>query len=178
MRRFILLVAVCMLLFSCVSVLRKDLMETGIRKFSFADLIGNPELYKGRLFVLGGMIVNTALTREGSQIEAVYVPVDSRGYLENLPGSTVRYLAILPGARGILDPMIYRKNRQITLAGTFTGTQPGKIDSMDYVFPVFQIEQVYLWEERPVAYSPYPWAYPYPYHWGAPVPYGWGPYWW
>lgn len=180
MKKYAILVIGILFVASCASVLTKDAMETGIRRFSFADVMRNPELYRGKLFVLGGAIVNTTVTQRGSQIEALYVPVDSRGYFEDTSGPTIRFRALFPGDRGILDPMIYRKNRQMTLAGTFTGIEVGKIDEMDYVFPVFRIEQIYLWEERrPAAYVPYPYAsYPY---WGSPWHYGpWGyrhPYW-
>ncbi|OPY64702.1 MAG: Outer membrane protein slp precursor [Syntrophorhabdaceae bacterium PtaU1.Bin034] len=169
-----LIVALSLLVTSCATVLRKDLMQTGIRDFSFADLTAAPDVYKGRLFILGGVIAGTSVTENGSLVEALYVPVDSSGYLEDRKPS-VRFLALYPKERGILDPMIYRKNRQITLAGIFTGTQRGKIDSMEYTFAVFQIEQIYLWEERPVVqYVPYPWG-PY---WGPPWPYRYYPYYW
>ncbi len=181
MMKTLLLVAVGFLfLTSCASVLTRDAMETGIRDFSFADLMRNPDLYQGKLFVLGGIIVDTTVTQQGSRIEALYVPVDSRGYLKDSSGLTIRFRALFPKDRGILDPMIYRKNRQITVAATFAGMEPGKIDQMDYMFPAFRIQEIYLWEERqPVAYAPYPYA-PYPY-WGSPWPYrSWGyyyPYW-
>jgi outer membrane lipoprotein len=173
MKKSLALVLVVLFLTSCVSVLRKDLMDTGIRNFSFADIIRNPEGNKGRLFVLGGIIVNTTVTRAGSRIEALYAPVDSSGYLQDFRGPTVRFRAVLPGNLGFLDPLIYKQNRQITLAAFFTHNELGKIDDMEYLFPVFQIEQIYLWEERPaVAYAPYPWT---PYPW-SPYPY-WGPHW-
>jgi hypothetical protein len=54
---------------------------------------------------------------------------------------------------------------------------------MEYLFPVFEIKDIYLWEERKDYYWPayYPYYY-YPYYnypflydpWGRPYP---GPYW-
>ena len=77
---------------------------------------------------------------------------------------------------------MYKKGRDITLAGIFLESRKGKIDDMEYVYPVFEIRQIYLWDEQPnYNYNlyPYPYGYyanPYWYHpyWGPwPPPPGW-----
>jgi outer membrane lipoprotein len=187
MRKFFLIILGIVLLSSCASVLRQEIMETGIREFSLSDMRNNPDLYKGKLFILGGSIVNTKITEKGSQIETLYIPVDSRGYLQDaeLPPSDGRFLAIFPKERGTLDSLIYQKGRYITLAGEFIETRTGKIDEMEYTYPVFEIVQIYLWKERkdyypgyyyPGYYYPYPYPYFYPY-WYDPWWRPWGPSW-
>lgn len=144
-------------------------MDEGTRKVSFPDLIQDPAAYTGKLFILGGLIVNTKLTEKGSEIEALYVPVDSKGRLEEYTSTYGggRYLAIYPKAQGILDPVIYKQGREISIAGIFTGTQKGKINEMEYTYPVFEIRQLYLWPEEQYYMAPaYP--YPYPYWWYGP----------
>jgi outer membrane lipoprotein len=184
MKRFLLITLMMISVFSCAPVLRQDIMETAIREFSLSDIKSKPDPYKGKLFVLGGLIVNTKLTQEGSEIEAIYIPVDSRGYLKNEEPSSSdgRFLAILPKGRGILDPLIYRREKEITVAGEFIGIRSGKIDESEYVYPVFEIVDIYLWQERRdyyyyPYYSPYWWDYPYPYYWGDPWWRPWAPYW-
>lgn len=186
MRKLIFIVFGMLILFSCAPVLRQDIMDKAVREFSLSDLRNNPDPYKGKLFVLGGAIANAKITTAGSQIEALYIPVDSRGYLEDVELSATdgRFLAILRKERGTLDPLIYRKGRDITVAGEFIGTRSGKIDEAEYIYPVFEIVQIYLWKEREY----YPYYYPYyayPYWWYGPWwrPWGpgWGyypPYWW
>jgi outer membrane lipoprotein len=171
----VFLFAVFVLAASCAPVFRKDFMATGIRDFSFRDILTNPHLYENRLFILGGIVANTTLTDQGSLIESLYVPVDSLGYPKPFHGPAQRFLALFPRELGILDPMIYRKDRQITLACTFVGIREGKIDTMGYTYPEFRVEQVYLWEEQPrVYYAPYRWD-PYWDYWGRPGPYRWYP---
>lgn len=157
---------------SCVSVIRKDLMDAGTRKFSFPEVIKNPMLYEGKLFILGGRIVETRLTEQGSLIEAIYAPVDWTGALDDILMPTIRFRALCPREAGILDPVVYSKGREVTLAAVFERMEPGRIDDMEYAFPYFRIRQVYLWPKRvPVVYGPY---YYGPY-WG-PRPYrSWGP---
>jgi outer membrane lipoprotein len=180
MRKVLLSALVVVLLVSCTPVIRKDLMETGTRNFSLQDLLANPEQYSGQLFILGGIVVATRLTENGSLIEALYVPVDSLGGLKEIHGGTRRFLALCSREMGILDPMIYKKDREVTIAGRFEGNRTGKVDEMDYVYPFFTIEQVHLWQERPAVVQPiYPMG-PYPY-WGRPYwgyPYPGYPWWW
>jgi outer membrane lipoprotein len=177
MKKLALFAAIFLALVSCTSVIRKDLMDVGTRDFSFPEVMKNPELYRGKLFILGGIIVDTKLSENGSLIEAIYVPVDWTGNLKDMEMPTRRFLALYPKDREILDPMVYKRDRKITVAAVFDGTRMGKIDKMEYTFPFFRIEQIYLWERLPAYYPPYPGPYPY---WG-PWYYGRGrayyPYW-
>lgn len=167
-------------LFSCAPVLNRELMREGTRDVSFNRLREAPDAFKGKLFILGGLIVDTRFTGKGSQIEALAVPVDSHGYLQETRHSEGRFLAFYPRAKGLLDPVVYKKGREVTLAGEFVEARKGKIDEMEYVYPVFEIREIYLWEEER-EYYPYYYGGPYPYYpydpWGRPYPYYWPPPW-
>ncbi len=173
-------------LFSCAPVLRHDTMNKAIREFSFSDINKEPEHFKGKLFVLGGIIVDTKAMPDGSLIEAIYVPVNSRGYLKEVRKSYNRFYAIFPKESGFLDPLIFHRNREITLAGEFVEFKKGKIDEMEYSYPLFTIKELYLWPETrgyyfyPVYYEPFPFRWYYPFWWDRP--YWWrgypGPYYW
>ena len=179
------LITVFLALGGCAPVLDKGLMDQGAREFQLSHLVETPEVFKDRLFILGGVIVDTKLTEKGSQIEVLYIPVNGSGYLRDSQLHQGRFLAVYSRSKGILDPLIYKKGREITLAGDFVEVRKGKIDEMEYSYPVFEVRQVHLWEE----YRDYPnvWPYPYPYYnsyyyrspflydpWGRPYP---GPYW-
>jgi len=164
---------------SCTPVIQEEFMKAGSISVPLSDMSENAGPYKGKLFILGGLIAETKATKRGSLIEAVYIPVDSRGYLKATDRSMGRFLAYYPKERGLLDPLIYKKGKAITVAGEFTGTQKGKLDEMDYTYPLLEIKDIYLWPERSAsAYWSYPsyypfWYYPYPYQWYGPW---WGPY--
>jgi outer membrane lipoprotein len=161
------------LLVSCSYAVQKDLIEEGTRNPDLNALIQNPDLYRDKLFIVGGVIARTTLSPAGSEVEALYAPVDSRGYPEPVTTSARRYLAVYPKDKGVLDPLLYKRDRNITIAGVFTGTTKGTVGKMEYVFPVFTIVRISL--EREVRYvDVYPHYYPYPGYWE-----GWGPpYWW
>jgi outer membrane lipoprotein len=173
MKRVIALGMVSLLLASCAPVLDRQFMREGQRNVSFDQLRSNPDAYKGRLYILGGLIAETRFTEQGSQIEVLAVPVDSHGYLEEHERSSGRFLAVYPKSKALLDPIVYKKGREITLAGVFRETRRGKIDEMEYVYPVFEIRQIYLFEEQQY-YDRYPYPYSYPYY---PYPYWYNPYW-
>jgi outer membrane lipoprotein len=177
MRRLIIIVLVSMALSSCAPVLKQELMSKGGYYVPFAEIVNKPIINRGRLFILGGIIVNTKATKEGSLIEAVYVPVNSMGHLKDAGPSNIRFLAIYPKDRGLLDPMIYSSEREITLAGEFIGTRSGEIGEMEYTYPFFEIKDLHLWEERKDYYyiDPLysPWHYPGRHY----DPWYYGPYW-
>jgi outer membrane lipoprotein len=167
-----LTIFICLLLFSCAPVLRHDFLNQGTYDVRLSEIRQNPALNKGRLFILGGIIVNTTITKEGSLIEAVYVPVTSRGHLKKLKASNGRFLALYRG-KELLDPVIYEEKREITIAGEFVETRKGKIGETEYDYPLFEIKEIYLWEEiRKKGYyyyipPPFPPYLPYP-HWNYP----------
>lgn len=171
--RVLALIVLPVLLTSCTPVLNKTYMREGQRSVSFEELRKEPEHYRGRILILGGIIVRTKFTEAGSELEAVQVPVDRYGYFKERGRSEGRFLAILAKDKKSLDPIVYRRGRRVTLAGDFVTTRKGKIDEMEYTYPVFEIKEVYLWpKERnypPPSYYD-PWFYPYPY-------YFWDPWW-
>lgn len=163
---------------ACTTVLRKDLLQTGARNVSFGDLQANPEAYKGKLFILGGTIIDTMPAANGTLIEALYVPVDASGYLKH-KSPDGRFMALYQGERTGIDSGRRYSNTQITLAGVFIGIQQtGREGKTGLGVPAFRIEQIYLWPTD--SYYTYynkglcgPGPYRGPY-WG---PY-WGPPWW
>jgi outer membrane lipoprotein len=120
-------------------------MGEGDRKVSFEALRSNPDVHKGRLFILGGVIVRAQFTEAGSRLEAVHVPVDSYGYFEDRGRSEGRFIALALKDGPSLDPVVYSRGRRVTVAAEFIEAQKGKIDDMEYMFPVFLILQIFLW---------------------------------
>ena len=145
-RLYLTIVLLSFLLYSCAAVLSKDMLIQGTIGEDLSDLKNDPASNKGRLFIFGGIIVKTSATRDGSLIEAIFVPVNSRGYLKGHRESNGRFLALYK-SNELLDPLIYKENREITLAGEFIEMRKGQIEEMEYSYPFFEIKEIYLWEE-------------------------------
>lgn len=163
MKRLSVITLVLLMVSSCAPVLRQDLMRGGIRNVPMSTIRESPDTYRGKLFILGGVVAKTRGTAEGSLIEAVFVSVNSMGYLRDVDVTGGRFLAVYPKEKGILDPMIFRKGREVTVAGEFIGTRSGKIDDMGYVYPLFEIRELHLWDEQR-SYTFVPPPYPYWYY--------------
>lgn len=183
MKRALPLIGMVFVLSACAPVLNRQLMKEGVRDVPLSAVRETPEAYTGKLFILGGIIIETKHTEGGSRIEALAVPVNRLGYLrDEVRARDGRFLALFPAERGFLDPLIYKKGRQVTLAGEFLELRKEKLDEIDYTYPVFEIRQIYLWEEYPdrYYYAPSYYYYPYPYWydpWWRPYPPPWyGPY--
>jgi outer membrane lipoprotein len=161
MRKIHFLALFLALLSACSPALNRETMKRGLRDIPFDQMRADPGIFKGKLFILGGIIVVTRLTEQGSLIEALSVPVDSQGYLEEDKQGQGRFLALLPRSKGFLDPIVYRKGRQLTLAGEFVETRKGRIDELEYTYPFFEIKELTLWEEPKNYYPPYYYGYPY-----------------
>ncbi len=174
MTRLLIIGIISLLAVSCAPALDRQLLKEGERNVSFNELRANPDAYKGRLYILGGLIVETKFAAEGSQLEVLSVPVDSSGYLEEQERSDGRFLAVYPKDKALLDPLVYKKGREVVLAGAFREIRKGKIDEMEYDYPVFEIRQIHLFEEHLYENAMYPYPYYYPYY---PYPYGYSPYW-
>lgn len=162
------------LLVSCVQpVLRNDFLESGIRNPLLSDFVQSPEEWKNRLFILGGTVVSSRYTEEGSLIEAVFVSVNSLGYPEAPSIVPRRFLAIYPVEKGVLDPLMFKKGRDISFAGTFIENRIGFVDDTSYTYPTFIIEEIYLWERKSYYANPYPpfifsiGAFSYGHNWGV-----------
>lgn len=155
---FILLI----FLFACAPpVLKKEVLEEA--KIAIpSEIKADPDAAKGRLFVLGGILVNVKNQTEGSIIEGIFAIADKKGYLKEGQYAG-RFIA---KSREFLDPMIYKAGRSVTIAGEFTGFEKGKIGEMEYDYPVFNIKELYLWPEDKPYLVPPPWWYdPWYYPW-------------
>src|SRR5512134_1626013 len=129
-----------LLLMACSPVLNRQLMQEGLRDVPLSAVRDTPDLYKGKLFILGGLIIETKHAERGSQIEALAIPVNGLGYLEDqVRARDGRFLAVYPKEQGFLEPLIYKKGRLVTLAGEFLELKKAKLDETEYTYPVFGI---------------------------------------
>jgi cell division septation protein DedD len=107
----------------------------------------NPAAYRQNMFIFGGRIISLTAVAEGSLIEAFYAPVDYQGNIKSTKSTGERFLAVFPSEKGILDQMTFHAQREITIAGEFTGLHIGQIDNRDYIYPVFEVQDIHVWGE-------------------------------
>ena len=162
-------------LFSGCSVISRDIQQEAAPEVDFASLKRKTNAYTGKTVILGGYILETRNLANETRITVLQAPLDISDKPAGRDRSEGRFLAVY---NGFLDPVIYEKDRKITVAGKITGTQSVQINQHEYALPVLRSRELHLWqkpkEPRPYYYDPfYPWPDPYfrdPYfrHWRHP----------
>jgi outer membrane lipoprotein len=147
-------------------------LKTQAQPVKFEELQANPEQFQGETVILGGQIIDATPTPEGTQVTVLQTKTEDAERPEGADTSLGRFIALY---KGFLDPQIYAKGRQVTVAGKVAGKRMEKLGQVDYAYPLIRAEQVYLWPRpQPAYYAPY--YYPWGPYWG---PYGfYGPWWW
>src|SRR6187431_3839940 len=94
-------------------------LSPGVRQqidtsLSLAQLRAAPEAYKDRVVMLGGELLSTRNLAEGTLLEILQKPLDSTDRPLDSDHTEGRFMAL---CEGYLDPAVYSKGRQTTLAG-------------------------------------------------------------
>jgi len=129
----------------------------------------------------GGVLVETRNEKDRTCFEILSRALDRTMRPKVEDRSSGRFLAC---TNGFHDPEVYAKGRDITVTGQIQKVEMRKIEDFDYRYPVVEIKDMVLWEEREniVVYNHFHDPFYYPYFWGRPFwgydPYFWGsPYW-
>lgn len=157
---------------SCAHVISEQYRQQAMKDVSFGQLLQAPDKYLNKTFILGGTIVETKNRKTGSEIEIIENPVDQYGEIVDKDVSEGRFILLSPL---YLDPKIYRENRRVTMAGKLIGTRTAMLGDVEYVYPLLEAEEIYLWKSTMYYYQPYPYVYDpffYPYPWYDPFWYG------
>jgi len=158
MKKLLILCILSAFIVSCAHVISREYRDTVSRDVPFGSLVRNSDNYLNEMFILGGIIVESRISDQGSEIEAVHTPVDRFGNIIDRDISEGRFLIT---SRKYLDPSIYRKDRAVTVAGILKGSRIRELGGVEYSYPVIEARELYLWkEEMHYPYIPY---YTYPY---------------
>ncbi|MFQ5586690.1 MAG: Slp family lipoprotein [Thermodesulfobacteriota bacterium] len=145
------------------SVISKDIRRDIDADITLRSVQSNPEAYRGRKVIWGGVILSLKNLKESTVIEVLHHPLDIRDRVKTRSVSSGRFFI---ESQGYLDGEIYKKDKEITVAGTIKGTRVEKINEMEYVYPVLAPIEMRLFDPIDDSlYEPSPpfWYYP-PYY--------------
>jgi outer membrane lipoprotein len=147
----------------CAQVISKQLREQVAKDLTLSVVLKDPEAYKGETVLWSGVIISSVNLKEGTIIEVLQKPADTRGKPKDVDESEGRFLALYPG---YLDVAIYNGGRKVTVAGEVHGKKIQRLGEIDYTYPLISAKEIHLWpvekEDRvyyPCPYWPYPWWY-------------------
>ncbi len=156
----------------CASVISKELRAQAVPIRGLSEVRENPDVFKGKTVVLGGTIIETRNTPEGTTLLVLDRPLGNRDEPTLGEGSDGRFMAEVPR---YLDPVLFALGSAVTVAGAVTGVRSEPVGQAPYTYVVIQAQEVHLWSRD--RYPPYPYYYdPFWYDpfWG-PGPWRWGP---
>ena len=173
MKRLFIFGIVLSLLSGCVHAVSRNVLQEVDREITFSALLNDPIAYKGRVVLLGGVIVSTINKQEGTLLEVYETRLDREGRPTDIDRSEGRFLALY---EGFLDSEIYAAGRQVTIAGTVQGEKIQPLGEVEYRYPYLLVKEIHLWKEaEPVQHDPYAWGLWYDpwYPWGPWGFWGW-----
>ena len=129
----------------CAHVISKEVLKQVNRELSFDQLRKDPASYRGQTVLLGGVVVNATYRQEGTLLEIYQTDMDWTVKPVNLDVSEGRFLALY---EGFLDSEIYKKGREVTLAGIVKGVKTMQLGEIHYHYPYLLIKEIYLWKEE------------------------------
>ena len=150
-RRIVFIVCLLVLISACAPVISQKTMSAVDKSISFTALRDNPDIFKGKIVVLGGQIIATTVKAEETWIEVLQRPLDYRQKPQDTDQSSGRFLVHF---QGFLDPAIYASGRKLTVAGKVEGKVVRPLKELNYSYPVIIAEEYYLWKPDDIYGSP------------------------
>ena len=144
-----------------------EIKEPPARNLKYNEVIENISKYQGMPLRWGGSIIEVENEEKLTRIQVLYHPLDSDGRPELSQSAEGRFML---ESTKFLDPAIYRRDAEITVAGTLIGETIQKVGKKELKIPVISAEVLHLWPDRyNRAYRDY--GYPPFYYYGT-YPYG------
>jgi outer membrane lipoprotein len=140
---------------ACAPAISKKVREEAGEPVPFAALLKQTDGYKGRVVIVGGYILETLNETDGSWITVLQAPLDSQNRPKSSDLSEGRFMV---SSSEFLDPVVYSKERRITVGGKVIGRQERKLGNLTYVYPVIEAMEIHLWSKEGEYIGPY---YPY-----------------
>jgi len=131
-----------LLLVGCAHVISKPVLNEVDRNATFAQVVKDPDAYKGKTVLFGGDIIETKNLPDKTVIAVLQRPLSRRGQPAGVDVSEGRFIIL---TSGFLDPAIYSPGRQVTVAGKVLGKEVYPMGEIEYTYPVIEKQGLYLW---------------------------------
>jgi outer membrane lipoprotein len=100
------------------------------------------DLIRDQRVLWGGVILNTINMKSITRLEILAYPLNSEQMPQQGRDPLGRFIL---EQQGFLEPATYTEGRLLTTTGTVVGTDRGEVGSVEYVYPVIEAGDIYLW---------------------------------
>ncbi len=123
----------------CAHNLSKKALALADRTITFGKLRENPDAYRGKFVILGGVIKAITHTPLGTRIEIDQYGLDGREMPDVASGSGGRFMAMVPER---LSESVCRTGLLVSMAGEVVGKTVQSSEGVEYVYPVIAIKEL------------------------------------
>ncbi|WP_415227635.1 Slp family lipoprotein [Psychromonas sp.] len=108
-------------------------------------VVAESAVLKNELILWGGVIISSVNLQDVTQFEILAYPLTSEQKPNTGQAPVGRFLAIQEGYMELTD---YAPGRLMTVRGTLHEKRSGRIGKSDYIYPLVNINQLYLWRKQ------------------------------
>lgn len=144
--RLLLVIFLSAMVFGCAHAISKETRGAVDRDIRAEELFKDPDAFKGSTVMLGGAIINSVNTPEGTYLEVLQLPLDRLGRPAPEDDSSGRFLVL---HEEYLETAIYSRGRLITVAGVVEGKMARPLGEIEYPYPLLKGRELYLFRARP-----------------------------
>jgi outer membrane lipoprotein len=141
MNRLILILSLTFIIFGCAHAVSKEYRDMADMEISPSLLLKDPDAYRGKIVILGGMIVSSVNKQEGTYVEVVEKPLDFRGIPKLTDITHGRFIVF---HEEYLDTAVFSKGRYVTVAGEVIGKQIQPLGEIDYSYLLIKSKELHL----------------------------------
>jgi outer membrane lipoprotein len=105
---------------------------------------GSPQQAMNQRIIWGGLILSVKNLANATQLEVLAYPLSSRHRPDTSAEPIGRFLL---NKQGYLESAEYSEGRYISVQGRISGTKRGLIGETEYLYPVVEAEQLFLWSK-------------------------------
>lgn len=136
---FIVILPLLLLAGGCAHNLSKRALALADRTITFDKLKENPDAYRGKFVILGGVIKAISQTPHGTRLEVEQYRLDGREMPDEASGSGGRFLAIVPEK---LAESICGTGLLVSMAGHVMGKKTVAIEGEEHSYPVIAVREL------------------------------------
>lgn len=138
-RLFVTLLPLLLLIGGCAHNLSKGALALADRTITFGNLSENPDAFRGKIVVLGGVIRATMQTPHGTLLEVEQYRLDGREMPDEASDSGGRFLANVPER---LAKSVCGTGQPVSMAGEVMGKKAIIIEGTGYSYPVIDVREL------------------------------------
>lgn len=142
----ILALSLLVCLVGCTHIISDKSLERADRSIRFDELRHDPDAFRGKFVILGGLITGIRQDKEGVQLEVIEYPLDSEEMPDASSRSGGRFLVTLPPDVGYAT---FKPGILVTMAGEVVGKVVKPLENVEYTYPVLVVKEIHIIATRP-----------------------------